>query len=225
LTYYSLIKEYANRYPAIETLRKFYQSPQKFKPRLSVLEFQSHGNASTNRALEDAEALKAYWRASSTSDIGRLYILEDLSNAFVEAFGMHFKLDPAVFVAYLHTSNWSRQDDQPVVRPLPSARKFNSFYSLRYYEIIRFENKMPDKREHMIQTTANVRRDFPTAAMNGLLTGLIPRSCVFWYDPNRDGSGWDGKLYSSLLCQILIKFNNISISHCRSTRERESDPY
>jgi hypothetical protein len=157
------------------------------------LEFPSAGNEPTVKCCDDVDALKNYWQNDTATGKGRLYILEDLSSAFVEALGMHFKLDPTVFVAYLYTPDWGLKDNRPAIRPLPSARKDKTFYSIKYYEIIQLDNDTPDRREHRIQTAANTAREISTALSQDRVTGLVRRNAVFWYRRHENGDGWDGK--------------------------------
>lgn len=108
-TYFDVVKDYRNRYPALQWLIDFHKAPEFHKTRLAVLEFRE--TSVTDKLLKDAQDLREYWKTPDDTVKGRLYILEDLSVSYIEALGSHFNLDPSFFVTYLFAPVFSRKDE------------------------------------------------------------------------------------------------------------------
>lgn len=231
-SYSELVIKHLARNPALSWLAEFYQLPEEYTAQLAVLEF--FPDRVQPLKFTNVSALKEYWQnvlrdnASNSTNTtgdeckGRLYILEDLSKAYISALGSHFNLDPMLFVRHSFTPVYSRTiqkefERQPpwMLQSLFSTQAESEALTLLYYEMRELGIKRMD-REIRWETCANVVR---TIVQNGRerenKPGLVRRNVTFWSRRN-DGSGpWDGKLRIRLAAYLPCDFLSMQLYFLR----------
>jgi hypothetical protein len=198
-SYLDRVEDYQSQYPALRWLVDFRKGPDIYVPRLSVLEFSDSGVR--EEPIKNPQDLETYWSDQSSSENGckgRLYVLEDLSAPYIEAFGGHFNINPYFFASHLYLPFFSKSEGTMLQERRPSRlgstlcvnpREF----SLRYYELRRLTGpaKLDNSRSF---TAANVRRPVlsirPEAECN---FAIMTRNSSFWVPPSKPGC-WDGEL-------------------------------
>lgn len=107
-SYLDAIKSSCSRYPDLTKLHRFLSRPSRFRGRAAVLEF---GGSRVQRInFSNPETLSHYLSDSGgtrTTCKHRLYLLEDLTCPYVEAFGSHFWPDPILFASHENSNHWS----------------------------------------------------------------------------------------------------------------------
>ncbi|TID18844.1 hypothetical protein E6O75_ATG05965 [Venturia nashicola] len=67
----------------------------------------------------------------------RLFVLEDITPAYIDAFGLYFDLDPSFFLQHLRNTNWENSIHASDASSLPSTKK-SLTYCLWYPELLVF---------------------------------------------------------------------------------------
>jgi hypothetical protein len=207
--YRDLVARHRARNPALGWFDEFFQRPEKYVARLAVLEF-SPGNVQL-RKITGVIALEQYWRDidygngsnNATTIKGRLYILEDLSEAYMSALGSQFKLDPMLFVRYGSTPSYSLKNQKELeqllpwrLQPLFTSQMESEALTLLYHEIREFGEIEREKfmnSEIKWETCANVARKIEQIERKDPKTGLVRRNVTFWSRKNGGDKPWDGK--------------------------------
>lgn len=191
--YIDAINSLCSRYPDLIKLNRYLEKHQYFLGRAAVLQFDSGRHSKAERLdFRDANALNAYFSRTATSTCKhRLYLLEDVSRPFVEAFGAHFWMDPFLFAAQENATHWTASHwDFALPRRLPSLQKSDQVFTLRYYEVVK-----PSGNEHRgwaFSTVSNVDRKIEPGHSSRSDTYVIRRNVSFWSRVRKDG-GWDGQ--------------------------------
>jgi hypothetical protein len=141
--------------------------------------------------------LKKYLTSSDQEAQNRLYILEDISTNYVEAFGSHFSIEPSFWARHLRTTRWETSTTAGKVSSLPSMRSGCHSWSLMYLEATYLEG--PDLGKFHCPTAlfadTNLYRQVvmvqPGPFYDGIAT--VCRRASFWSRKNPAG-GWDGKV-------------------------------
>ena len=196
-TYTEAIRSSLDRYPDLYKFSDFLTGPLSCTGRAAVLEF---GTSRVERYdFQNANSLRRYFsRVTGSPCQNRLYLLEDLSQPFVEAFGAHFWMDPFLFAAQENSTHWTATR-HPFALPqrLPSWKKTDQSYTMRFYEVVKSEG--PDVGRRDLFTVSNVgrkiepghsARPFGETQDPATRTYLVRRNASFWWREN-DG-GWDG---------------------------------
>jgi hypothetical protein len=147
----------------------------------------------------------------------RLFILEDMEPAYVEALGHHLGVDPLVFSEQMNT--WNYNDSWSIgARGLPSLHAPEQSFTLRYYELRSL--KKPQSIDALtLQMTFAVNRrryerwrdvDVPSSGKPDRRHGFVRRAVSFWTSQQpapegekeaakktREALGWDGKCYET----------------------------
>ena len=150
--------------------------------------------------FQDAESLKTYFSGTTGKTCKhRLYLLEDLSRSFVEAFGAHFWMDPFLFAAHENSTHWTATRlDYALPRRLPSLQKLDPSFTLRYYEVVK--SLGDDIKYKDWKTVSNVERKIELGHSSHSYEGyqypdpmtyVVRRNASFWSREREDG-GWDG---------------------------------
>jgi len=193
-SYIATIRKFSARYPDLRYLHDFLERKTTHKGRAVLLEFYKDDGQmwKVDRTdFKDDGELKNNLQNPGKKDCNhRLYLLEDLSSLYVEAFGSHFWMDPFLYASQ-ERSNWvsSREQSLGMTYRLPSAQKRDSIFSLRYYEMISTDDTtLPDG----MKTISNIDRiiDKEKFAEDGVLS--IKRNASFW-SRKVDKTGWNGK--------------------------------
>lgn len=209
--YVDTLSKCCSRYPDLLQLRDFLEKEgekekEKEKncgpavPRAAVLEFR--GGKVERKSFNNAEELQGYFQVSKDPGCkGRLFMLEDLSKPYVEAFGSHFWIDPFLFASQ-ERSNWVSWDNPSLgmTYRLPSAQMQSSIFTLRYYEMGRFEGKgnLPyDTRCH-----SNLDRIIDKEKFAEDRVFSVKRNASFWSRTDKDG--WNGQFQHVITLDSLI---------------------
>lgn len=199
--YLTLVKSHLKRWPSFKLLIDFNKSVQAHSTRVAVLEF--HPTHVTDLTFTDSKELEEYWATlpSRSPCKGRLYLLEDLSAAYIEEFGNKFHIDPSLFVEYLSydpDKNQNSLDEYYTIRRLPSIQQQSTHSTIVYHEVRLFPFNAPRTEEFEILTCANVPRLVTTIdyRRHGKFSGLVRRNFSFWLHCAKPGTDqpWDGEL-------------------------------
>ncbi|KAK4938376.1 hypothetical protein LTR10_021175 [Elasticomyces elasticus] len=221
-SYLRQVERSAHRYPTFKRLLEFTSLLEQGQPRLSVLEFRSSGVAEQkNRSPKQlgeylntpASSTGGKGAKDSSQCQGRLYLLEDLSTAYVEALGGHFNIDPDVFVRHLYLPFWDRDDgDEPHMDQRLPNKLFSAFrtgtsplaYSLRYYEV-RKMSSLAVVGGSRRTTGSNVRRRMLHVRTERAGSyDLILRNVSFWLD----GTSSTSTDWKAMRSQVLYRSQN-----------------
>lgn len=175
-------------------LRRAQGTSHAERSRASVLELST--GRPVHKPFHSSIDLENYLTSSVQEPQNRLYILEDISTNYVEAFGSHFSIEPSFWARHLRTTNWETSTTAGKVTPLPSMKKDGDIWSLVYVEATYLEGTRLGKfhcRTGLFADT-NLYRQVnmiqPGRFYDGVAT--VCRRASFWSRTNSDGS-WDGK--------------------------------
>ena len=226
-SYFSTIKSFCTRYPDLIFLRDFLGNPRRLNSpgRAAVLEFRA-GSVPVRKIFDNVDALEDYFKNTRGRSCGhRLYLLEDISLEYVEAFGSYFWMDPYLFASQQNFTHWtSTRHDHGFPSKLPSTRRPDPLYTLHYYETIKLA-KRPLGAATM-NTFSNLTRrierakiDYPENNKDNIY--MIRRNASFWSHKTGEG-GWNGLM----LVEPPIG-DNVEITYKKKSRiERiPSEPY
>jgi Mg2+ and Co2+ transporter CorA len=231
-SYRDLVIKYRARNPALSWLVDFFQRPEVRTAQLAVLEF--FPDKVQHREFTDVFALEKYWQdihhvnASNNTNMiieeckGRLYILEDLSSAYISALGTRFNLDPMLFVRYGFTpayiqSNPKELERQPpwVLQPLFSTQMESEALTLMYYEVRELgeikRDELMDEKIRWETFTNVVRRIVQINRRRESKPGLVRRNVTFWSKQNGRNEPWDGRLQTRSAPYLPICFFSIRV--------------
>ena len=198
-TYINAIEDFRSRYPDLYKLSHYVHKPDRdgIRGRAAVLQFGS-GRITRVEDFRDVDHLKTYFSHTASSACKhRLYLLEDLSRPFIEAFGAHFWMDPFLFAAHENSTHWTAsRHDYTLTRRLSPSKDCDPLFTLRYYEI-----RVPKGgfRPGGLKTLSNVDRKmepgdyfFGKREDSRPSIYVIRRNASFWSRARKDG-GWDGQ--------------------------------
>lgn len=195
--YINAIKDFRSRYPDLYKLSEFLERRHPYQSQAAVLQF---GSDSINRVerFDHGDDLKAYFSHTARSACKRrLYLLEDLSRDFIEAFGAHFWMDPFLFAAHENSTHWTGSSHHyTLARRLSPSEDCDPLFTLRYYEVVRAQKS--GVRLENLKTVSNVDRKiepgdyFEKKKDSRPSVYVIRRNASFW-SRARDDEGWDGE--------------------------------
>ena len=194
------IQNFRFRCPDMYKLSRYVQQPDRdgSRGRAAVLQFGS-GRITRVEDFRDANDLKTYFSHTAKSACKhRLYLLEDLSRPFIEAFGAHFWMDPFLFAAHENSTHWTgSKHDYTLPRRLSPSENCDPLFTLRYYEIVKVAKS--GVRSERLRTLSNVDRKiepddyfFEKKEDSRPSIYVIRRNASFWSRARKDG-GWDGQ--------------------------------
>ena len=197
-TYINAIEDFRSRYPDLYRLSYYVQKPDcdGILGRAAVLQF-GPGTIVSVEEFKDVHHLKKYSsQVPKSACKHRLYLLEDLSRPFIEAFGAHFWIDPFLFAAQKNSTHWTgSRHSYTLSRRLSPSEGCDPLFTLRYYEI-----RVPRGgfRPGRLKTLSNVDRKiepgdyyFEKKEDSRPSVYVIRRNASFWSRTMKDG-GWDG---------------------------------
>jgi hypothetical protein len=171
------------------------------RSRAAVLEYTTAGAPPKSVQFPTSKDLEVYLSATSRSSCNRLYILEDISANYVEAFGSRFSIEPSFWALHLRTTDRESSKTAGNVSALPSIRHLSASFSLIYPEHMIIDD--PDAEntdEPRIRTATSLFADCnlyrrtvlhrPGEFYDGV--AVISRRASFWSKLNSSGS-WDGR--------------------------------
>ena len=197
-TYINAINDFRSRYPDLYKLSYYLERPHPYPSRAAVLQFGPSGSIRVEE-FNDVDHLKTYFSHTTRSACKyRLYLLEDLSGPFIEAFGAHFWMDPFLFAAHENSTHWTASErTYTLSRRLSASKSCDPLFTLRYYEVVRARKS--EVVTTVFQTKSNVHRKiepgdyfFETKEDSGSGVFVIRRNASFWSRARKDG-GWDGQ--------------------------------
>lgn len=210
--YLSIVGELSHRYPTLSYLRSFIEKKREhgshqFPIGCSVLEFHENDvryitfSSCSSKTDTQGQALEKYLSFKSNTPTRRLYMLEDLSEPYIELFGSYLGVDAQVFAAQIQDGHWGEDDRIGYPPQLLSANNHEKSFTLRYYETRVFDNPPLDPVPSMVRTVANVSRNvtFQHEVTRGDENHVwcdgpvatILRNASFWCRTEEDG-GWNG---------------------------------
>ena len=146
-------------------------------------------------------ALKEYLSAQPANPTRRLYMLEDLSEPYIELFGSYLGVDAQVFAAQIQDGHWGEDEQMGHPPQLLAANDHEKSFTLRYYETRVLDSPPLDPVPSMVRTAANVSRNviFQHEVTKGDKNHVwcdgpvatILRNGSFWCRMEGDG-GWNG---------------------------------
>jgi hypothetical protein len=215
--YLTLVKSHLRRWPSFKLLIDFTKSVQANSIRVAVLEFRP--THVTDLMFTDPKELEEYWAdlpvPSCDPCKGRLYLLEDLSAAYIEEFGNKFHIDPSLFVEYLRFDPDRNQNflhGYHTMRRLPSMQQRSAHSTMVYHEVRLFPSNGPRNEEFEILTRDNVPRLVTTIDhhQHGKFTGLVRRNFSFWLQRAKKDTDepWNGELEFGWYRVMIISINN-----------------
>lgn len=212
--YLSQVGELSRRYPSLSHLTSFIQkqrehgSCNQYPTGCSVLEFHENGVkhisfSSYSSGIDmQGEKLANYLSAQRPTAAKRLYILEDLSEPYIELFGTYLGVDAQVVAAQIQDGHWGEDDRMGHPPQLLSVNNREKSFTLRYYETRVFDQPPLDPVPSMVRTAANVSRNvtYQHEVTKGDRNHIwcdgpvatILRNASFWCRMEEDG-GWDGE--------------------------------
>lgn len=219
-SYLSLVFEMSRRYPTLNYLTSLVQKQRskgsyaQHPVGCSVLEFHKNGvksiefNSSSTGTDAQGTKLAKYLSSQPTTPTRRLYMLEDLSEPYIELLGSHLGVDAQVFAAQIHDGHWVENDQTGNPSKLLSLNDPEKSFTLRYYETRIFDrpplNTVSPDSSFIVRTVANVSRNITfqhevtTGDRNNIWhdrpVATIRRNASFWCRDEQDG-GWNGMLY------------------------------
>ncbi|KFY82568.1 hypothetical protein V500_10459 [Pseudogymnoascus sp. VKM F-4518 (FW-2643)] len=113
-------------------LRRAQGTSHAERSRASVLELSTE--RPVHKPFHNSIDLENYLSRSVQGPQNRLYVLEDISTNYVEAFSLHFSIEPSFWARHLRTTNWETSTTAGKVTPLPSMNKGGHVWSLVYLE-------------------------------------------------------------------------------------------
>lgn len=142
--------------------------------------------------FENCQELSSHLAQATNQASGhrRVYILENLSLEYIVAFGSHFLIDPSLFVNQRRTVNWEGQPGEGNVPKLLSCTNREKSFSLRYSELLDFENV--SSVNEMEDIAAGRRVGFTNLDGKVNSVGIARRKISFWSRDTKN-NGWDGK--------------------------------
>jgi hypothetical protein len=171
------------------------------RSRAVVLEYSITDAAPQQVPFATSRALETYLGTTYSNSCNRLYILEDISSNYVEAFGSQFSIEPSFWAEHLRTVEWETSKTAGIATTLPSVKSLNASLSLMYPEYTIID----DTEKPRLQAATGLFADcnlYRTVAMNhpgDFYNGVakVNRRASFWSRGNPDGS-WDGERFPSL---------------------------
>lgn len=212
-SYLSFVDKLSGRYPTLRYLTSFTEkqrehgSDYQFPIGCSVLEFHEAGvkhltfSSYSTKMDVHGRTLERYLSTQPTTPTRRLYMLEDLSEQYIELFGSYLGVDAQIFAAQIQDGHWGEDDRIGHPPQLLSANNHEKSFTLRYYETRVLDNPPLDPVPSMVRIAANVSRNvtFQHEVTRGDKNHIwcdgpvatILRNASFWCRMEEDG-GWNG---------------------------------
>jgi hypothetical protein len=173
------------------------------RSRVIVLEYPTKGATVSPRKEQfgTSKALKEYLNGTSDTSCNHLYILEDISTDYVEAFGSQFSIEPSFWAQHLRMTDRETSKTAGIVSALPSIKSLDTSFSLIYpeYTIIdepadEFTEELRIRSAKSLFANCNLYRKITLIRPGEFYDGVavVNRRASFWSRVNPSGS-WDGK--------------------------------
>jgi hypothetical protein len=120
---------------SMERARPTKRSLHAERSRAAVLEY-SNTSAPLQRLFRTPKELEGYLSSLSHTSFNLLYILEDISTNYVEAFGPQFSIEPSFWARHLRTTDRETSKTAGSVSALPSIRSLDTKDPVKSMETI-----------------------------------------------------------------------------------------
>ncbi|RDW59922.1 hypothetical protein BP6252_13009 [Coleophoma cylindrospora] len=183
------------------------------RSRAAVVEFTSPSVATQPRLFQTSKELTSYLAEANKSSYSHLYIVEDISANYVEAFGSHFAIDPTFWAEHLRTTSWESNQAPGNVSWLPSIKNQGESYSLLYSDQLflqgpKFSTKLPLFADCNIYRKINLFQE--GMFYDGI--GSVPRRASYWTRVRSGGPDgyWDALILVDPAIKGTIYADNMS---------------
>jgi hypothetical protein len=120
-----------------------------------------------------------------------VYVLEDLSNEWIEYLGFNLDIDPAFFLSQVGSRSADSDEAKPVTAMLPSVRRALSFTTLVYFDAICLKGNLRRGRTVVpfsnVERTLRIRGTTFDSDSDPVTVGLVDRRISFWQRRSEDG--------------------------------------
>ncbi|KAK4942844.1 hypothetical protein LTR10_017420 [Elasticomyces elasticus] len=200
--YIESLARFKNRFPYLYFLEKARREWQDDAGSCKATVLELHGDHFSRSDVRRPGELKDHLEARSRQDQPdekkageeapackhRIYIIQDLSNAFLEILGSHFQIDPYVFASQAWVHHWSsHRSDFGMPQRLPSLHSRTIHSTLRYYELNYLHEETAIGRTHApdskYKLKSNLLRRVERQSSEdrpGLTVFFVRRNVSFW---------------------------------------------
>ena len=168
--------------------------------RVAMVEFPSTHNSETSlRRFEDFPSLCSHLHESNAAKVSscrRVYVMENLSDNYVELLGSHFAIDPFVFACQIQRSNWEGETRYGNTPKLLSCRDPSKTFSIWYNEVRVFDHPKDGLRDCISGRGISFAK-LGHGYWHLNKVGVIRRVASFWSRGTENG-GWEGQLLARM---------------------------
>ncbi|KAF2000660.1 hypothetical protein P154DRAFT_619907 [Amniculicola lignicola CBS 123094] len=188
-SYHEWIKELiGSGYSNLKFLdERVMQKPDHGDATCTILRFSENGVLESSGLVSDADFDK-----STVGKSKRLFILEGITQTYVEKLGSMLDIEPEFFAGHLRSVTWEHYDDRSDAVMLPSVRKQTKFWTLEYFECVRLDGKFRLGRTRLLPFMPIFRRLFirnPYMDQKEKYSvGLASRLISFWEQSSSNGN-------------------------------------
>lgn len=137
-------------------------------------------------------------RSRGSSCSHHLYLIQDLSEEYLEILGSQFGIDPYLFASQAWTAHWGGSEDFGMPHKLPSLQEKTSSFTLRYYEPqivhVHGDTFPPDWSDKKFKLVSNLDRKAEGDKEGrgwSRKTFFVRRNASFW--TKRSTDSWDSE--------------------------------
>jgi hypothetical protein len=167
------------------------QKPDQTDATCTICRFSKDGVLESSGPASDTDFDKALVGKSK-----RLFILEGISQHYVEKLGSTLDIEPELFAEHLRSVTWEHYNDRSDAAMLPSICKQTKFWTLEHFECVRLNGKFRLGRTRLVPVTPIFRRLFIRSPYRDqkdhFSVGLASRLMSFWEQSSSNGN-FDGE--------------------------------
>ncbi|RDW65615.1 hypothetical protein BP5796_10307 [Coleophoma crateriformis] len=195
------------------------------RSRAAVVEFTSPGVATQPQLFQNSKNLTSYLAGAQQASSSHLYIVEDISANYVEAFGSQFAMDPTFWAAHLRTTNWESNQAPGNVSCLPSIKRQGESYSLLYSDQLFLQGPM-FSTELPLFADCNVYRKINLFQEGMFYDGIgsVTRRASYWTRAKPDGC-WDALILVDPGIKNTVYAHNMSKATMKPIAISQQTPY
>jgi len=136
--YHSYVHNLSKRWRHLQHLDDFMDNHERQSESISdthvtVTDISDRAHAYSE--FTSVVSLSAFLNHTSQKECSRLFLVENISRDFIEYFGSHFDIDPAMFSSHIFGFDWfGRCSSATTVPSLPSGLRTQEFAHFRYLE-------------------------------------------------------------------------------------------
>ena len=205
-SYRSLVVARMQQCPCLQNLLGFLENAgsSKYACRIISLEFSSSTALPYRRSLDLNELISLLCNEDKESGklIGRLLIVEDLSNYVIEILGSLLNIDPMFFACHIDTFGDEVGITRPSTAMLPSTMVSQNFLNLQYHRVIELELGNLNSGHELYRDINVPRKVALLPQTKGRHLGLARHCCSILKTESKDGL-WLGEIDS--ICRKEFK--------------------